>query len=152
MEIPKRQYLEVTTAVQRTEYLVRERINAEGGSFAARGTRRDSKTKKIISVPVAYEHSAQIAEFAALIHTRVADKASRSYPPATALLVHCDLGVVVLEDEWEEIVQVVRATFKDDRARFQEVVLVHHGNRVAVVASRARRRRRPNKMRRTSHG
>jgi len=138
--IPKRQYLEVTTAVQQTEYLVRERLDSEGGSFTAAGTRRDSRTKKIISVPVVYEHADQVAELAALICNRVADKASRDYPPATSLLVHCDLGVVVLEDEWEELVRAVRALLRIEVTRFQEVVLVHHANRLAIVATRARKR------------
>ena len=137
MEIPKRQFLEVTTAVHPTRHLVRELCNAEGASFAARGTHRDPKTKKIVSVPIVYEHSEMIAECAALISTRVADKASRSYPPATALLVHCDLGLLILADEWEEIVRAVRANLQSDQAFFQEVVLVHDVHRVAIVASRA---------------
>ncbi len=58
-----------------------------------------------------------------------------------------------LEDEWEDLVRAVRTTLRDYDARFQEVVLVHHGNRVATAASRARRRRGPNKkIQRTSDG
>jgi hypothetical protein len=153
MSIPKRQYLEVTTAVQPTEHLVREHLHATGGAFTARGTRRDPKTKQIVSEAVACEHSDAVAEFATLISNRVVAKAAAGYPPATTLLVNCDLGEVVLEDEWEEIVRAVRSALVKDRAAFQEVVLVHHGNRPATVASRPRRRRRPNKkmMQQTSH-
>jgi hypothetical protein len=153
MGTPKRQYLELTTAVQGTEHLVREHLNATGGSFSARGTHRDSKTRTIVSVPVACEHSDEMAEFVSLICNRVVDKAARGYPPATALIVNCDLGVVVLEDEWEEIVRAVRSALSGDQSPFQEVVLVHQANRAAIVARRVRRRRRPNKkMQRTKRG
>jgi hypothetical protein len=153
MGIPKRQYLEITTAVQQTEHLVRQHLNATGGSFSARGTRRDPKTGKIVSVAVASEHSDDIAEFASLICNRVADQSSRGYPPATTLLVNCDLGVVILEDEWEEIVHAVRSALSSDQPAFQEVVLHHQRHRAAVVAKRAGRRRRLNKkMQRTKAG
>ena len=142
MGIPKRQYLEISTAVQPTEHLVRQHLQATGGSFSARGTHRDPKTKEIVSVAVASEHSATIAEFATLICNRVAAKASVGYPRFTMLLVNCDLGEVVLEDEWEEIVRAVRSALSSDQAVFQEVVLAHQANRPVVVASRARARRR----------
>ena len=153
MSIPKRQYLEVTTAVHPTEHLVRQHLQATGGAFSARGTHRDPKTKQIVSVAVANEHSDTIAEFAALICSRVAAKASLKYPRSTTLLVNCDLGEVVLEDEWEEILQAVRSGLSGDQAVFLEVVLVHQANRPAVVASRTRARRRPNKKKmQQTHG
>ena len=142
---PKRQYLEITTAVQATEYLVREHLQATGGSFSARGTHRDRKTGKITSVPVATEHSDAVADFATLICSRVAEKAKGTYPPATTLLINCDLGVVVLEDEWDEIIRSVRATLARDQSRFQEIVLIHEANRPAIVARRRVRRLRSKK-------
>jgi len=145
MGMPKRQYLEITTAVQQTEHLVREHLNAMGGAFTARGTHRDPKTKRIVSQAVAVDHSQVIGEFSALISSRVTSKAARHYPLATTLLVNCDLGEVVLEDEWDDIVRAVRATLSHDRTAFQEVVLVHAANHAAVVARRAGGRRRPNK-------
>jgi hypothetical protein len=151
---PKRQYLEITTAVQGTEYLVREHLQATGGSFSARGTHRDRKTKKITSKPVTIEHTDGVTDFVTLICSRVADKAKGTYPPATTLLVNCDLGEVVLEDEWDEIVQSVRATLAGHQQRFQEVVVIHDANRPTIVARRRGRSRRPNKkvMQQVKHG
>jgi hypothetical protein len=135
MKIPRTQYIEVTTAVHPTEYLVREQVNAEGFSFGARGTRRDPKTRKIISVPVACENVSHLEALTTLIRARIAEKASKRYPAQTCLLVQCELGVVVLEEEWDEIIQALRAALRTERHRFREVVIVEVGNRVTTVSS-----------------
>lgn len=143
MRVPRSQYLEVTIAVHATEHLVRELINTEGFAFAAVGTRRDPKTRKIISVPIVHEHSTHLGDLAALVKARVADKASKlRYPAQTSLLVQCELGVVLLDEEWDEIIQALRAALRTEPNRFREVVLVEVGKRVATLSSRVGRARR----------
>jgi hypothetical protein len=147
MGIPRNQYLEVTTAVHQTEHLVRERINTEGFSFAAVGNRRDQATRKIISVPVVHEHSTHLGDLAALVKARVADKASKlRHPAQTSLLVQCELGVVVLEEEWDEIIQALRAELQTEPNRFREVVLVEVGKRIATLSRQVGRAQRPKRV------
>lgn len=131
------QYLEVTTAEQENEYLVRERLATIGGAFSALGTWRDPKTREVHSAPVAVEHSDELARLAALIVARVRDKAAHDYPDKTTLVVYCNLGSVILEDEWSEIVTAVRQALTVETIPFIEVSLVHLGNGLARVRRRA---------------
>jgi len=134
--VPREQFLEVVTAVQATEHLVRERINEAGGAFAARGTSRDPETGIIVSVPVAAEHADTARLFVSLIQDRIARKASGGYPADTSLLVNCDLGEVVLDYEWREISETVRQSLQGKDTSFVEIALYHHANAIAGVAGR----------------
>jgi len=135
--LPADQYLEVTTAEHVNEYLVRERMAKEGGSFAAAGTRRDLTTREVLSVPVAVEHSDEMDRLVALVIERVREKAAHGYPATTALVVYCNLGGVILADEWSHIVAAVQHALEPDAVPFTEVALVHHANGVARVGGRA---------------
>jgi len=134
--VPREQFLEVVTAVQKTEHLVREKTNQAGGAFAARGTSREPRTGAIVSVPVAAEHADTARLFVSLILDRVARKAAGGYPADTSLLVNCDLGEVVLEDEWREIAEAVRQSLQGKNTSFVEIALYHHANAIAGVAGR----------------
>lgn len=136
INIPHEQYLEVVTAVQRTEYLVRKKVNETGGAFTARGTSRDPKTREVVSVPVAVDHAETAGLFVSLILDRIARKASGGYPANTSLLVNCDLGEVVLEEEWQEIVQAVRHSLRGQEPSFVEIALHHDHNAIAAIAGR----------------
>jgi hypothetical protein len=134
--IPREQYLEVVTAVQATQHLVREQTNETGGAFSARGTSRDPRTGAIVSVPVAAEYADTARLFVSLILDRIGRKASGGYPADTSLLVNCDLGDVVLQDEWRAIAQSVTQSLQGKDASFVEVALYHHANAVVAVAGR----------------
>jgi hypothetical protein len=136
LNIPREQYLEVVTAVQATEYLVQKKINETGGAFSARGTTRDPSTREIVSVPVAAEHADTAELFISLILDRIARKASGGYPADTSLLVNCDLGEVVLADEWDELVESVRRALQGKEPSFVEIAVYHHANAIAAVAGR----------------
>jgi hypothetical protein len=135
--LPAEQYLEITTAEPVNEYLVRERMAKHGGSFATAGTRRDPVTREVLSDPVAVEHSEEMDGFVRLILERVQEKVGHGYPENTALVVHCNLGEVILEDDWAYIVGAIRRMLHGQSLLFTEVVLVHHANGVARVGERA---------------
>ena len=135
--LPAEQYLEITTAEHGNEYLVRERMAKVGGSFAAIGTRRDPVTREVVSDAVAVEHSDEMDGLVRLVVARVQDKAGHGYPENTALVVHCNLGGVIPEDDWAYIVGAVRKGLRAQSLPFTEAVLVHHANGVARVGGRA---------------
>lgn len=85
--IPRRQFIEVTTAVHANDYLVREHLNKEGFAFAPRGTRRDPKTRAIASLPSVYSYRQPQAELVGLISERIAAKAQKRCPQPTSLLI-----------------------------------------------------------------
>jgi osmotically-inducible protein OsmY len=58
------------------------------------------------------------------------------------LLVQCEFGVVVLDEEWDEIIQALRAALRTEPHRFREVVLVEVGKRVATLSGRVGRAQR----------
>jgi hypothetical protein len=136
LNIPSEQHLEVVTAVQATEYLVRKKINDTGGAFSARGTSRDARTGDIVSLPVATDPAETAELFVSLILDRISRKASGAYPADTALLVNCDLGEVVLEDEWRETADLVRHSLQAREPSFVEIALYHDANAIASVAGR----------------
>jgi hypothetical protein len=120
--LPRRQYLEVTTAVHAKGYLARQHLNQEGFVFAARGVSRDTKSKATISVPSVYEKHEREMELVDLIHKTIAKKASKDYRKPIALVVRCDIDAPILDDEWENIVTVLRG--REGPHRFREVILV----------------------------
>jgi len=133
--LPARQYLEVTTAVQPNEYLVREHINSNGVAFASRGTRRDPKTRVITSEPTVYTNREPWDELVQLILSRIENKARKRYPKPTSLIVRCVVEMPVLDDEWSYVVDELRKREASDQ--FREVVLIEHvGNRCTVLYNR----------------
>jgi len=133
--LPQELFLEVTTAVHPNEHLVRERLTKEGASFSARGTRRDRKTRQILSEPIVYHNYEFQDELIELIQARITDKASKKYRQNTSLIVGCEAGMPVLDDEWQYIVDALRDKPADHN--FHEVVLIESlGRRVTSLYGR----------------
>ena len=70
---------------------------------------RDKKTGGIASQPYVYSNDERATELAAQIIHRVNEKAGKNYPPGTILVVNCVETGLVLEDEWEKAIQIVKA-------------------------------------------
>lgn len=142
--IPRRQYLEVTSAVHQNDYLVREHLNREGFAFAARSTFRDRKTKRVVSSPSGYSNREPQDELVELVRRRIVEKSSIDYPKPVSLLVRCVVGMPILDDEWEYVVRELR---KDEPfGPFREVILIEHVSQrcTALYVRRKWRRVRPN--------
>jgi hypothetical protein len=140
--LPRRQYLEVTTAVHPNDYLRREHLSREGFSFGAKGTSRDPKTKTTISVPYVYKNVEHKTELVDLISSRITAKSGKEYPKPISLIVQCDVDRPILDEEWGDIVRALR-----ERAivhSFREVVIVEPvGRRCTTLYNRVRKRARP---------
>jgi hypothetical protein len=140
--LPRRQYLEVTTAVHAHDYLSREHFSREGFSFGAKGTSRDPKNRTTVSVPYVCVGDEYRTELVGLISSRIAAKSGKDYPQPISLIVQCCVDRPILDGEWEDIVRALR-----ERVRvhtFREVVIVDPiGRRCTTLYSRVRRRARP---------
>lgn len=119
--VPKRQYLEVTTAVHSNDHLARHHLNTEGFVFGVRGIEIDRKTKGIVSKPHAYRNWEVQDEFAELVKKRIVKKANIEYPRHTSLVIQCMLDMPFTDYEWEHMVEEVRKA-KIDHA-FRDIFL-----------------------------
>jgi hypothetical protein len=106
--VPRKQYLEVTTAVHSNDHLTRRHLNTEGFVFGVRGISVDKKTKKIVSTPYAYTNWEVQDGFAELIKKRIEKKADIKYPEHTSLVIQCMLDMPFIDYEWEHMVEEVR--------------------------------------------
>jgi hypothetical protein len=120
--VPRRQFLEVTTAVHPNEYLTREQLNAEGFSWGPRLARRDRKTRRVLSEPAVNEYREAENEHIEQILDVIRVKQAKRYPPSTTLLVRCVVNMPMLDDEWAYIASAVRKACSS--VPFREVILI----------------------------
>jgi len=140
--VRKVQLLEVTRAVHSNEHLSREHVTREGGSFGARGTHRDPRTKRTVSRPTVYKNSERQLELATLVCNIVDQKAIKAYPPRTTLIVDCVTEIPLDKHEWDELVESVQQHVVQQT--FGEIVLQDplRGRTATLV-----RRPKPNRRR-----
>lgn len=120
--MPAVQHLEITTAVHPNEHLVREHLHRHGFSFSPHGTTRDPITKRTVSTPTVRSGDEPQRELADKVRAGILAKAEKAYPPNTSLIVRCVVNAPVLDDEWDQVVRVLRQG--DCPKRFREVVLM----------------------------
>jgi hypothetical protein len=106
---PRKIYLEVTMAIHQNAHLVRQEIHQKGGSFGPKNISRDRKTGEIKSTPHVYGGD-HITELAQQIVDRLAAKSAKPYPKSTILIVNCHPNGLILQDEWLQAVEIVKAT------------------------------------------
>ena len=106
--VPRKQYLEVTTAVHSNDHLARRHLNTEGFVFGVRGISVNKKAKKIMSAPYVYTNWEVQDEFAELIRKRIEKKANIKYPRHTSLVIQCMLDMPFIDYEWEHMVEEVK--------------------------------------------
>jgi hypothetical protein len=107
--LPRKAFLEVTTAVHQNEYLVRELINHGGASFGVKGTSRDKKTRQVSSEPYVREGDEMVSDLANQIIERLTAKATKKYAPGTILIIECVPNGLVLEDDWMGAIRRVKS-------------------------------------------
>ncbi|TAK99356.1 MAG: hypothetical protein EPO09_01255 [Aquabacterium sp.] len=108
---PAQSTLEVTTAQHPNEYLMRERLNSEGGAFGLEGLTRikgPAGAKSVASVPTVHSSLETINAMATLILGSIQAKAATNYPQDTTLIVNVELNGLYLDEEWRQLVHIVR--------------------------------------------
>lgn len=142
--VRKRYYLEVTTSGHPNDYLVRENLDRTGGSFGPRETKRDPKTKKIVSVPSVYSYGECESEVVKFVEKEIGKKRrtrNKPYPPNTILLVQCTIFSIVEDGEWGAIVNQLNGR---NYSPFKEVYLLEpNGRRLSRIHNSPIRPRRP---------
>ncbi len=103
--------LEVTQAVHRNEYLMRERLQTAGHAFGLSGLSRAvgvDGTKLVESIPTSFSNQSYIDEFAVIMLNAINAKIAKAYPDDTTLIVDCTLNTIYGKLEWEELIRRVR--------------------------------------------
>lgn len=132
--IPRKIFVEVTTSRHENTHLSRKQLHETGGSFGAKGIKINKKTKVPESAPYVYSGTEHIRDLATQILARIGDKASKSYPPSTVLIVNCEADGVILEHEWNAAVAEVEAARLHNA--FREVYLTGMRHSATLWGSR----------------
>lgn len=136
---PKRQHLEVTTAVHENDHLLRRIIDEKGHAFTAKGIVIDRKAKKVTSDPYAYRNDESQDDLANRLVERIRAKSTITYPTGTVLVIQCFLDTLFLEDEWNDAIErVKRAGVKH---RFREVFIFDSNHHYSATIQGATGRR-----------
>lgn len=124
---PKRQYVEVTTAVHENDHISRRLMNEQGHTFGIKGIQKNPNTGKYVSRPHVYTNNEAQDDLAQKILDRIKAKNRKVYPRRTTLIIQCFLDTLFREDEWEHAIQKVRS--RGIEYRFHEIFLFdsnHH--------------------------
>jgi len=118
--VPRRQFLEITTAVHKNDRWAREHLNKEGFGFNVRGVSK-GKSGKITSEPYVFTNNQLQKEFADLVIKAIEKKSKIKYPRHTSLVITCTLDSLFMESEWQQMVDLVRES--PIKHRFKEILL-----------------------------
>lgn len=138
--LPRREYVEVTTAAHKNDYLVREQLHRQGLTWGGRTAARNRTTREVTSEPSVYDRDERLAEHVAIIGAAIAEKTAKSYPKPVTLLVRCIFSLPVLEDEWAHVVKTLRE--RESKHAFREIVLLDQVGRRCTTLSVKRFTRR----------
>lgn len=117
---PAKGYLEVVCAMHPNDYLMRERLDKEGGAFGLEGLRR-LPDRRIESIPVGHEGDEFINSYSRIVLAQIAKKAEKPYPKHTTLIVNCNLNSTYMADEWSALIARVKANLPENS--FREIYL-----------------------------
>lgn len=85
--VPKRQFVEVTTAVHESDHFSRRLIDEHGGAFSVKGIELKQKPKKVVSNPYVYTNDEAQNDLANRILGRIEAKTEIDYPSKTVLVI-----------------------------------------------------------------
>ncbi|NUO08684.1 MAG: hypothetical protein HUU08_08410 [Candidatus Brocadia sp.] len=136
---PKKQYVEVTTAVHENDHISRCLMNEQGHTFGVKGIQKNPHTGKYVSRPHVYTNNEAQDDLAQKILERIKAKNKKEYPRQTILIIQCFLDTFFREDEWEYAIQKVGSSGVE--YRFHEIFLFdsnHHYSATLYGAVRKR--------------
>jgi hypothetical protein len=129
--VPKRQYIEVTTAVHENNHIARSISNKNGHVFGVKGIQKDPQTGKYISQPYVYTNYEHSEDLAQKILERITAKAEIKYPSNTTLIIQCFLDTLFFEDEWEYTIKKVKDG--GTQHRFREIFVFDSNHHYAAT-------------------
>lgn len=117
----RKQFLEVTTAVNQKDYLNMQHLNKNGYSWGAKGIIKNKKTKEIISKPYGYSNMEAEDDLIAIILERIKEKSLKDYPKNTLLVIQCMFDTPFFDSEWSYIIDKVKDL--EIANNFKEIIL-----------------------------
>ena len=99
--VPRKQFIEVTTAVHKNDHVLRSIINNYSPAFGVKGVSKVAKSKKYESKPYVYTNYEAQEDLYLKILQRIQSKNEIVYPKNTTLIIQCFLDTIFLEDEWD---------------------------------------------------
>jgi hypothetical protein len=137
--VPRRVLLEVTGSMHPNDYLARQLLQKQGGSWGVRGISRDPKTGVVTDKPHVHRNDDIQDNLASQIVERMKSKAAKNYPWGTVLIMQCFPDTLTLESEWEAAVLQVKQALPE--IPFREVFLTasYGGYTETLWGSRERR-------------
>jgi hypothetical protein len=124
--IPRKIIVEVTTSQHENTHLARKQVHETGGSFGPKGIRINRKTGVPDSAPYVYSGTEHISDLASQLIDRIGEKALKSYPPSTALIVNCVPDRLIFEEEWVAAMNEVRNSGIHNAFREVFITSLHH--------------------------
>jgi len=121
--VQKEVVVEITTSVHENEHLVRELLNAGRPAFGVKKTFRDRETGIVSSSPYPETSEELESYLAQQIIARIKNKATKSYPNNTLLIVDCVPNGVTEQGEWDNV--VARVAEANEHKVFSEVFLTY---------------------------
>lgn len=122
----KRALVEITSSMHESDYLARQLLHRDGGSWGVKGISRDRTTGKVTSKPHVHENDDIMVDLATQILARLASKAAKRYPANTVLVMQCFANTLTLESEWNEAIRRVEAA--RPHIPFRELFLIESAN------------------------
>lgn len=117
---PSQGYLEVTCATHPNDYLSRELLDKQGLAFGADGLKR-LKDRSIESEPVIHTNQDFVERFSKHLLARILDKANKTYPENTSLIVSCSLDTLYTSDDWDYLRKLIEQSWLNHQ--FKEVYI-----------------------------
>jgi hypothetical protein len=137
--VPRRVLVEITGSMHPNEYLARQLLHKQGGSFGVKGISRDNETGVVKSEPHVHKNDEIMVDLAEQIIERLKDKGEKGYPASTVLVMQCFANSLTLESEWNDAVQRVKNAGLG--IPFREVFLVEPvADNMATLYGNAKRR------------
>ena len=130
-QVPKSQYVEVTTAVHENDHIARAIFNKTGRSFGVKGIKKDPQTGEYKSQPYVYTNNESSEDLADKILERITAKTKIKYPSNTSLVIQCFLDTLFLEDEWEYAIEKVKG--RSVQHRFREIFVFDSNHHYAAT-------------------
>jgi hypothetical protein len=142
---PRRIPIEIMGSMHQNEYLARQLLHKQGGSFGVKGITRDKRTGEVKSEPHVHHNDEIMVDLADRILARLRDKAEKNYPRNTVLLMQCFANTLTLETEWNEAVRRVEAA--QPTIPFREVFLLEPVGSYSATLYGDRKRRHARRIR-----
>lgn len=145
---PRRQYVEVTTAVHENDHIRRRLINEQGFVFGVKGIKNNPSTRQYTSQPYISTVCEACDDLVMKILERIKKKNKIDYPARTTLIIQCFLERSFSEYDWEYAVQKVKSS--EVEHRFHEIFLLD-SNHYFSATLHGNKRKQTIKSSRISH-